>query len=50
MERWVGITSEAALNSIGQEKRNSWIINREIMCNEIPTEFTKADWQLDDDE
>ena len=50
VEGWVGITSEAALKAIGQEKRHRWIINREKMCNEIPTNFTKSDWLFDHDE
>ena len=50
VERWVGITSDAALHAIGKEKRHSYIINKEKMSNEIPINFTKSDWQFEDDE
>ena len=42
-ERWVGLTSQAALQVIGQEKRHQWLIVK--AKNEIPVNFKKSDWK-----
>ena len=46
IERLVGITSEAAKNVVGQDKRHQYILNKMKVCEEIPTNFTKTHWSL----
>ena len=44
VERLVSVTSEAALNVVGQKKRHAYIINKTQYCEDVKTNFKKADY------
>ena len=44
VERLVGLTSLSALNAIGFQKRHAFIINKNQVSQEIPTNFRKSDY------
>ena len=46
VERWVGITSEAAKCAVGHDRRHHWILNKVKTCEAVPTNFKKSHWSL----